>query len=79
MENGCWGVASGGIGHQRSFKVTTQGHLKKKRDSTKNFDKFVLRIIGNVTCLRPSKMGPGVSPVVEWVTKGQLRSIFKVM
>ena len=30
MENGCWGVASGGIGHQRSFEVTTQGHLKKK-------------------------------------------------
>ena len=30
MKNGCWGVASGGIGHQRSFEVTTQGHLKKK-------------------------------------------------
>ena len=30
MENGCWGVASGGIGHQRSFKVTTQGHVTKK-------------------------------------------------
>ena len=29
MENGCWGVPSGGIGLQRSFKVTTQGHLKK--------------------------------------------------
>ena len=40
MENGCWGVASGGISHQRSFKVTTQGHLKKKRDSTENFDKL---------------------------------------
>ena len=38
MENGCWGVASGGIGHQKSFKVTTQGHLKKKCDLTKNFD-----------------------------------------
>ena len=35
MENGCWGVSSGGIGHQRSFKVTTQGHLKKKCDLTK--------------------------------------------
>ena len=32
MENGCWGVASGGIGHQRSFKVTTQGNLEKKCD-----------------------------------------------
>ena len=30
MENGCWGVASGGIGHQRSFKVTTQGHVTTK-------------------------------------------------
>ena len=40
MENGCWGVASGGIGHQRSFKVTTQGHLKKKFDFSKNFDKL---------------------------------------
>ena len=40
MENGCWGVASGGIGHQKSFKVTTQGHLKKKCDLTKNFDKL---------------------------------------
>ena len=40
MENGCWGVASGGISHQRSFKVTTQGHLKKKFDLTKNFDKL---------------------------------------
>ena len=38
MENGCWGVASGGIGHQKSFKFTTQGHLKKKCDLTKNFD-----------------------------------------
>ena len=35
MENGCWGVASGGIGHQRSFKFITQGHLKKKCDLTK--------------------------------------------
>ena len=40
MENGCWGVPSGGIGHQRSFKVTTQGHLKKKCVLTKNFDKL---------------------------------------
>ena len=37
MENGCWGVGSGGICHQRSFKVTTQGHLMKKCDLTKNF------------------------------------------
>ena len=36
MENGCWGAASGGIGHQRSFKVTTQGHLKTKCDLAKN-------------------------------------------
>ena len=40
MKNGCWGVASGGIGHQRSFNVTTQGHLKKKCDLTKNFHKL---------------------------------------
>ena len=40
MENGCWGVASGGIGHQRSFKVTTQGNLEKKCDLPKNFDKL---------------------------------------
>ena len=40
MENGCWGVTSGGIGHQRSFKVNTHGHLKKKCDLTKNFDKL---------------------------------------
>ena len=40
MKNGCWGVTSGKIGHQRSFKVTTQGHLKKKCDLTKNFDKL---------------------------------------
>ena len=40
MENGCWGVASGGIGHQRSFKVTTQDNLKKKCDSAKNIDKL---------------------------------------
>ena len=40
MENGCWGVPSGGIGHQRSFKVTTQGHLKKKWNLAKNFDKL---------------------------------------
>ena len=39
MENGCWGVACSGIGHQRSFKVTTHGHLKKKCDLTKNFYK----------------------------------------
>ena len=38
MKNGCWGVASGGIGHQRSFKVTTQDQLKTKCDLTKNFD-----------------------------------------
>ena len=38
MENECWGVASGGIGHQRSFRVTTHGHLKTKCDSTENFD-----------------------------------------
>ena len=40
VENGCWGVTSGGIGHQRSFKVNTRGHLKKKCDLTKNFNKF---------------------------------------
>ena len=40
MENRCWGVASGGIGHQRSFKVTTQGHLTKKCDLTKHFLKL---------------------------------------
>ena len=40
MKNGCWGVASGGIGHQMSFKVTTQSHLKKKCDLPKNFDKL---------------------------------------
>ena len=40
MKNGCWGVASGGMGHQRSFKVTTQGHLKKKCDLIKNFNKL---------------------------------------
>ena len=38
MENGCWGVASGGIGHQRSFKVNTQGNLQKKCDLPKNCD-----------------------------------------
>ena len=53
LENRCWGVPSGGIGHQRSFKVTTQGHLKKKCDLTKNFDNFVFCIIGKVTCLGP--------------------------
>ena len=30
-------VASSGIGHQRSFKVTTQGKLDKKCDLTQNF------------------------------------------
>ena len=40
MENGCWGVASGGIGHQRSFKVTTQRNLENKCDLIKNFDKL---------------------------------------
>ena len=30
MKNGCWGVASGGIGQQRSYKVTARSHLKKK-------------------------------------------------
>ena len=40
MGNGCWGVPSGGIGHQRAFKVTTQGYLKKKCVLTKNFDKL---------------------------------------
>ena len=48
MENGCWGVASGGIGHQRSFKVTTQRNLENKCDLIKN---FVFRIIGKVSCL----------------------------
>ena len=38
--NGCWDVTSGGIGHQRSFKVTTRGHLKKMCDLTKNFNKL---------------------------------------
>ena len=61
VENGCWGVTSGGIGHQRAFKVNTRGHLKKKCDSTKN---FVFRIIGKVTCLGPCIMGAGVSAVV---------------
>ena len=46
MENWCWGVASGGIGHQRSFKVTTQGHLKKKCDLTENFDKLCVSYLG---------------------------------
>ena len=73
MENGCWGVASGGIGHQRSFKVTTQGHL------IKNFHKLVFRNIGKVTYLGPWKMGAGVSAVGEDVTRGHLRSLFKVM
>ena len=27
IEHGRWCVASGGIGHQRSFEVITQGHL----------------------------------------------------
>ena len=40
MENGCWGVASGGIGHHRSFKVITQCNLEKMCDLTKNFDNF---------------------------------------
>ena len=31
-------VASGGTGHQRSFKFTTQSHLKKYADLTKHFD-----------------------------------------
>ena len=36
MKNRCWGIASGGIGHQRSLKVTNQGHVTKKGDFTKN-------------------------------------------
>ena len=47
MKNECWGVASGGIGHQRSFKVTTKGHLKIIiiRSSLKSFDeKFFISI-----------------------------------
>ena len=43
MENECWGVASGLIGHQRSFKVTTQGHLKIDGDLTKHFDWVCIR------------------------------------
>ena len=65
MENGCWGVASGGICHQRSFKVTTQGHLEKKCDLTETLTNFVFRIIGKVTYLGPLKMAAGVSVVVE--------------
>ena len=38
MENGCRGVGRGGIGHQRSYKVIIQGHVRKKGDLTKNFD-----------------------------------------
>ena len=36
-------VASGGTGHQRSFKVTTQGHLKIYGDLTKHFDWVCVR------------------------------------
>ena len=38
MKNGCRGVGRGGIGHQRSYKVISQGHVTKKGDLTKNFD-----------------------------------------
>ena len=65
MKNGCWGVASGGIGHQRSFNVTTQGHLKKSVIYLKTFTSFVFRNIGKVTYPGPWEMGTEVSAVVE--------------
>ena len=66
MKNGCWGVTKGGTGHQRSSKVITQDQLKTKYDLTKNFD-------------QPWTMCDWVLAVVEYVTRGHLRSLFKVM
>ena len=79
MENGCWGVASGGIDHQRSFKVTTQGHLKKVCIYLNKMIRFVFGIIWDVTFMGIWEMGAGVSPVAEYVTRGHLRSLPKVI
>ena len=39
MKNGCWGVSSSAIGHQRSLRIITQGHVAKEDDLTIHFDK----------------------------------------
>ena len=38
MGDGCWGVSTADIGHQRSSNVITQGHVAKKGDLIINFD-----------------------------------------
>ena len=43
MVNGGKSVARGGTGHQRSFKVTIQGHLKIYGDLTRHFDRACVR------------------------------------
>ena len=80
MENGCWGAASGGIGHQRSFKVTTQGHLKKKCDLTKNFDNLCVSyywkgyLFGTVEkgCLGVGRGGIGHQRSFEVIIQGHV-------
>ena len=69
MENGCWGVASGGIGHHMSFKITTQGHLKKKCDLTKNFHKLYVSL-GRLTIRENEKWVLGCRP---WWDMSHLR------